>query len=173
MATESRYRAGFRHRIQHALDQLHHTATDAEIFAALRDACPLSDRKGYLYQIWLSERRIALHRRTGQATLRKRDRQMASTVLIGPHGVLCGWCAPSPAGCLACSDARRSFAAMHMKDRTMLRRLLIAALEGDEADRLVLADWHEEYGLIEDASWVREMWDVVVARRLLEMEEQG
>lgn len=62
---------------------------------------------------------------------------------------------------------------MHMKDRTMLRRLLIAALEGDEADRLVLADWHEEYGLIEDASWVREMWDVVVARRLLEMEEQG
>ena len=165
MATESPWRRRSREVIEATLAALPPDATLADKRRALRDAYPFGERRYTPYKIWCVEVRDALGT--------QRLTPQPEAVLIGPHGVRCDWCRPSPDGCLACSDARRKFAAMHMKDRTMLRRLLIAALEGDEADRLVLADWHEEYGLIGDARWVREMWDPIVARRMLEMEEQG
>lgn len=166
MAAESPWRTRSREVIQATLAALPAEATLAEKRRALRDAYPFGPKTNHPYRMWCEEVRHTLLAATSPPKIQHIH------ILLGPDGVLCDWCEDEGCeGCLAC--AKRRTAQYSMPGLGELRALLAASLDtgrGESLARNALADWYEEHGLEVEAKWVRESWDTVVARRLLEME---
>ena len=165
MARESPWRRRSREVIQTTLAALPAGATLADKRRALRDAYPFGPRQYTPYRMWCQEVRKALLQS-------KPPTIQLIHVLLGPDGVLCDWCKDE--GCLGCAGRRKAHGCTpNLAELRTLMAASLATARGPSVARNALADWYEERGFEVEARWVREMWDPIVARRMLEMEEQG